>query len=69
MTVEIEIIACEPLSDAFLKLNRYRLAVRAPDTGERVLVDRECVEGLRAAAVLPFVLRRGQRRRPAERRG
>ena len=58
MTPDVGIIGHEPLSDAFLKLNRYRLARRVPDTGQCMLVDRECVElffGEVSVASLPGV--------------
>jgi ADP-ribose pyrophosphatase len=54
MVPEVEIIRNEPLSDGFLRLNRYRLGLTVPSTGRRVVVDRECVGGLNSAAVLPF---------------
>ena len=58
MKLEVDIIGWESLSDGFLKLNRYRLA-RArqgglSETEGMALVDMECIEGLCAAAVLPF---------------
>jgi ADP-ribose pyrophosphatase len=54
MTTNVEIIRSEPLSDGFLRLNRYRLGLAVPGSGVRVVVDRECIDGLRAAVVLPF---------------
>lgn len=69
MTAEAEIIAREMLSDGFLKLRRYCLALPksvsepGPEVPPRVagsagaartLVDLECIEGLGAAAVLPY---------------
>lgn len=58
MKWEFDIIGRESLSDGFLKLNRYRLARAMPGGGSEMegtaLVDMECIEGLRAAAVLPY---------------
>lgn len=58
MAQEFEIIGREPLSSGFLKLNRYRLARTVPGEtagcGGQTVVARECIEGLRAAAVLPY---------------
>jgi len=54
MAREFEIIGREPLSDGFLKLKRYRLARVARGSDAPTVVDRECIDGLRAAAVLPY---------------
>lgn len=58
MELEFDIIGRESLSDGFLKLNRYRLARAMPGGGSEVEgtthVDMECIEGLCAAAVLPY---------------
>ena len=52
-----DIIDRESLSNGFLKLNRYRLARAMPgeaDTEGTAQVNLECIEGLRAAVVLPY---------------
>lgn len=58
MKMAFDVIDRESLSDGFLKLNRYRLAPVMPgvETGAEApaLVDLECIEGLRAAVVLPY---------------
>lgn len=60
MTQRVEIIRREGLAEGFLRLARYRLRLLLPG-GARILdVQRECVEGLRAAAVLPYDPRSGR---------
>lgn len=64
MKLAFDIIDRESLSDGFLKLKRYRLARTVPggeaDTESPAIVDWECIEGLRAAAVLPYDPSSGQ---------
>lgn len=50
----VEIIRREPAFEGFLRLTRYWLRIPVPGDGAAMSVYRECVEGLRSAAVLPY---------------
>lgn len=50
----IEVIGCSTAYDGFLRLSQYRLRIASVDGGRGGELYRERIEGLRAAAVLPF---------------
>jgi ADP-ribose pyrophosphatase len=54
MSWKLEIIRREPGFQGFLRLVRYWLHIGSPQDTAGKTVYRECVEGLRAAVVLPF---------------
>ncbi len=50
----VEIIKRKTAYSGFLELARYQLRIPVVGAPARVSLERECVEGLRSAAVLPF---------------
>lgn len=51
---EVNIIGRSAPYRGFLRVARYRLKIASPGAGYGTTIYRECIEGLRAAAVLPF---------------
>jgi ADP-ribose pyrophosphatase len=54
MRCKVEIIRREPAFEGFLRLARYWLRMVPPGEVSPVSVYRECLEGLKSAAVLPY---------------